>query len=342
MTANDTATRRVTTGIVLAVGLFAGSDSYSHIYTLARDHGQAIASAALLPLAGDGLIAAASSAMLVASRQGRDVPVLARVMLLAGIGATIAANVGYGLHAGLTGALLSVWPVAAYVGCMELLTWMRRNTGMHPAARPASADAAADAPDELARRRHSGRAACWTRPGGPSPLPGQATSRHCGRSSAPCASARARPSRSRLISPAVRRTRSRQGGTPMTYDDNDNDGRFPDESRVEVRYPRTRQEEHGDRAAWPWLPGSIVEQCGPDEWRVCVEDRGVAVLRDGRPAPRNTASRNLYYPMCFRDSSEIRRPAPAVPGPSVPALRVDATPAVRRTTAPAVRRGRSR
>jgi hypothetical protein len=77
-------------------------------------------------------------------------------MLLAGIGATIAANVGYGLHAGLTGALLSVWPVAAYVGCMELLTWMRRNTGMHPAARPASADAAADVPDELARRRHSG------------------------------------------------------------------------------------------------------------------------------------------------------------------------------------------
>ena len=34
----------------------------------------------------------------------------------------------------------------------------------------------------------------------------------------------------------------------MTYDDNDNDGRFPDDSRVEVRYPRTRQEEHGDRA----------------------------------------------------------------------------------------------
>jgi hypothetical protein len=42
---------------------------------------------------------------------------------------------------------------------MELLTWMRRNTGMDPQARPASEDAAADAPDELARRRHS------TRPG---------------------------------------------------------------------------------------------------------------------------------------------------------------------------------
>ena len=78
----------------------------------------------------------------------------------------------------------------------------------------------------------------------------------------------------------------------MTYDDNDNDGRFPDDSWVEVRYPRTGQEEHGDRAAWPWLPGSIVEQCGPDEWQVCVEDRDVAVLRDGRPAPKGTASRN--------------------------------------------------
>jgi hypothetical protein len=74
---------------------------------------------------------------------------------------------------------------------------------------------------------------------------------------------------------------------------------------------------------------------------VCVEDRDVAVLRDGRPAPRNTASRNLYYPMCFRDSSEIRRPTPAVPKPSMPALLLDATPAVRRPTASAVRRGRS-
>jgi hypothetical protein len=127
-----------------------------------------------------------------------------------------------------------------------------------------------------------------------------------------------------------------------TYDDNDNDGRFPGDSRVEVRYPRTRQEEQGGRSAWPWLPGTIERQCGPDEWLVCVEDRDVAVLRDGRRAPRNTASRNLYYPMCYRDSSEIRRPAPAAPKPGMPVLRLDATPAVRRTTAPAVRRGRSR
>ena len=97
--------------------------------------------------------------------------------------------------------------------------------------------------------------------------------------------------------------------------DEDNDGRFPDESPVEVRYPRSKQEEQGDREQSPWLPGTIVEQCGPDEWYVCIEVRELAVLRDGLRAPRGTPSRNLYYPRCFRGSSEIR-PRPASSGPA--------------------------
>ena len=32
----------------------------------------------------------------------------------------------------------------------------------------------------------------------------------------------------------------------------------------------------------------------------------MAVLYDGQRAPRGTAGRNLYYPCCFRDGSEIR------------------------------------
>ena len=96
--------------------------------------------------------------------------------------------------------------------------------------------------------------------------------------------------------------------------DEDNDGRFPDNTPVEVRFPRSKQEERGDRAAWPWLPGSILEQCGPDEWRVCVEVRELATLRDGRKAPRGTPSRNLYFPCCFRGSSEIRPRSAAAPG----------------------------
>ena len=76
---------------------------------------------------------------------------------------------------------------------------------------------------------------------------------------------------------------------------------------MEVRYPRTRQEELGDRSAWPWPPGSILSQCGPDEWHVCVEACELAVLGDGGPAPAGTADGELFYPCCFRDASEIRR-----------------------------------
>ena len=70
---------------------------------------------------------------------------------------------------------------------------------------------------------------------------------------------------------------------------------------------RTRQEELGDRSAWPWLPGSILSQCAPDEWHVCVEARELAVLDDRSPAPAGTADEDLFFPCCFRDASEIRR-----------------------------------
>jgi hypothetical protein len=52
MMSRDDTTRKATTAIVVSVGLFAGGDSYSHIYHLARAHHQDIMSAALVPLAG--------------------------------------------------------------------------------------------------------------------------------------------------------------------------------------------------------------------------------------------------------------------------------------------------
>jgi hypothetical protein len=97
-----------------------------------------------------------------------------------------------------------------------------------------------------------------------------------------------------------------------------NDGRFPGDSAVEVRYPRDKHEERQvDRAGWPWLPGSIVGQCGPDEWYVAVCARPLAVLEDGSPAPAGTAEDDLFYPCCWRDASEIRyRPVgSAAPAP---------------------------
>ena len=70
----------------------------------------------------------------------------------------------------------------------------------------------------------------------------------------------------------------------MYDEDEDNDGRFPDESPVEVRYPRSKREEQGDREQWPWLPGTIVEQCGPEMVRL---RRGPGA---GRPARRPTGT----------------------------------------------------
>jgi len=35
------------------------------------------------------------------------------------------------------------------------------------------------------------------------------------------------------------------------YGDEDNDGRYPDESPVKVHYPRSKQEERGGRSRWP-------------------------------------------------------------------------------------------
>ena len=68
--------------------------------------------------------------------------------------------------------------------------------------------------------------------------------------------------------------------------------RFPEDSPVQVKFPLTAEQEHGDRAAWPWLPGWVVAQCGPDEWEVCVQTPELE--HEG------------LFPCCFRDSSELR------------------------------------
>jgi len=94
----------------------------------------------------------------------------------------------------------------------------------------------------------------------------------------------------------------------------DNDGRHPDGSLVLVRYPRSKAEEQGDRAGWPWLAGTMLSQCGPDEWEVCVEAREVAVLEDGSPAPDGTPDDDMYHPLCFRDASELRPGAGGLTG----------------------------
>jgi hypothetical protein len=92
-----------------------------------------------------------------------------------------------------------------------------------------------------------------------------------------------------------------------------NDGRFPDDSAVLARYPVGGRRPASDREAWPWLAGTIEQQCGPDEWLVTMEDRRVARLEDRSPAPAGTPDDDLLFLQCYRRSSELR-PAAVRPG----------------------------
>jgi hypothetical protein len=83
----------------------------------------------------------------------------------------------------------------------------------------------------------------------------------------------------------------------------ENAPRLPDGSPVLVWYPPYGVDAH-DRSAWAWLPGSIVSQCCSDEWCVVVEDPKLA--EPDTSLPDGDAPENLLYPLCFRDSSEIR------------------------------------
>ena len=81
---------------------------------------------------------------------------------------------------------------------------------------------------------------------------------------------------------------------------------FPDGTPVSTPFPLTPEQARGGRSAWPWLPGTVIGQCGPDEWDVMVEVRELATLDDGTPAPPGAHWGDLCYPCAYRDSSEIR------------------------------------
>jgi hypothetical protein len=84
---------------------------------------------------------------------------------------------------------------------------------------------------------------------------------------------------------------------------------FAPDAPVLVRFPLTSEQHDGDRAAWPWVSGWIVEQAGPDEWEVCVQHPALAFLDDGTIPPPGTPVEDCNFPCCYRDASEIRLPA---------------------------------
>ena len=92
------------------------------------------------------------------------------------------------------------------------------------------------------------------------------------------------------------------GGGGRTTHPEKGDGRWPDGTAVPTPFPVTPEQGRGDRDAWPWLPGTVIGQCGPDEWDVMVEVRELATLDDGTPALPGAHWGDPCYPCAYRDS----------------------------------------
>jgi hypothetical protein len=150
----DWLVRLATVLAVVAVSGVAAYVSYWHCVEVVTGHGEPGIVGHLYPVVIDGIIVAASMVLLDAARHQDDAPKLAWLLLLAGIGVTLAANVTYGTRFGAAGALWAAWPAAAFVGCYELLMLLVRASarrsgneppGATPAAVPGTAEIAAEA-----------------------------------------------------------------------------------------------------------------------------------------------------------------------------------------------------
>ena len=139
---------------VVAVAGVAAYISYWHAVEVVTHHGERGVRGHLYPVVIDGIIVAASMVVLDAARHIEDAPKLAWLLLLSGIGVTLAANVTYGVSYGPAGALWAAWPALAFVGCYELLMMLVRASARRanpprrdgfPSPIPNAAEAAAEA-----------------------------------------------------------------------------------------------------------------------------------------------------------------------------------------------------
>ncbi|WP_236003345.1 DUF2637 domain-containing protein [Nonomuraea antri] len=117
----------VTTASVLLVALIAAVVSFRHMHELALQHGEDRLAAALIPLAVDGTIVAASMSLLLASRSGARGGVLPWTMLVLGSLASLGANIAVA-EPSLIGRVIAGWPSFALIGAYEMLmTQIRRH-----------------------------------------------------------------------------------------------------------------------------------------------------------------------------------------------------------------------
>jgi hypothetical protein len=135
----DLIIRRTSSATVCFLAAVAGVVSYGHMHALALRYGEQPWTAALLPLSVDGMIIAASLALLSDSRRGRRGGVLPWALLVIASGASLAANVAVA-HPMLISRIISAWPPFALIGAYEMLMrQIRQSVAGRQHAEPAAA-----------------------------------------------------------------------------------------------------------------------------------------------------------------------------------------------------------
>ncbi|WP_346434179.1 DUF2637 domain-containing protein [Nonomuraea composti] len=147
---------------ILTVGILAGiaaTVSYRHLHMLAIRHGESSWSAALLPLSVDGMILAASMALLSDSRRGKRGGLVPWTLLVIGSLASVGANVAVA-EPSLIGRAVAAWPAFALIGGMEMaFRLVRRSVARRAFTRenehdeaPADQQGGQNSPGKLSRR----------------------------------------------------------------------------------------------------------------------------------------------------------------------------------------------
>jgi hypothetical protein len=149
-----------TTGCVALLTVIAGTVSYLHMHLLVAGHGQPGWVAALTPLSVDGMIVAASTALLADSRSGGRGGLLPWALLVTGSVASLAAHVAVA-EPTATGRVIAAWPSFALIGSYELLMRQIRSTaGRARADKPAARNRSVAGDATSARPRSSSRQRC--------------------------------------------------------------------------------------------------------------------------------------------------------------------------------------
>jgi Protein of unknown function (DUF2637) len=143
---------RTTTLAVVTVALVAAIASYDHQRLLAEVAGEDWR-AWLLPISVDGLVLTASRTMLTRQRSSRSPGWLAWTAMLAGLTASLAANVA-AAQPTLVGRLVAAWPPVALLLAYELL--MQQVRAQAPRQRPPHETARPSTPTDASagRQRH--------------------------------------------------------------------------------------------------------------------------------------------------------------------------------------------